>query len=223
MLNVGLTGSISCGKSTVARMLEGKGAFIIDFDRLAHDVEEPDKPAWRRIVDTFGPDVLREDRTIDRARLGTLVFADRRKLEKLNEIVHPAVFEAWRRSVEEIRGVRPDAIVVSDFPLLIELGKQKDYDVILLVYIPPQEQIRRLILRNGYSPEEAIQRVNSQMSIEDKIDFADIIVNNAGPREQTQAQIDKIWTQLLKKERLQRKSTASPFQTGTIHKEREVG
>ncbi len=95
--------------------------------------------------------------------------------------------------------------------------------MILLVYIPPQEQIRRLILRNGYSPEEAIQRVNSQMSIEDKIDFADIIVNNAGPLEQTQAQIDKIWTQLLKKERLQRKSAASSFQTGTIHKEREVG
>jgi len=206
MLNVGLTGSISCGKSTVALMLEEKGAFIIDFDRLAHEVEEPDQPAWQGIVDSFGPEVLREDRTLDRVRLGAVVFADRRKLEKLNQIVHPAVFAAWMRRIAEIRAVRSDAIIISDFPLLIELGMQKSVDLVMLVYISRDEQIRRLILRNDYSTEEALQRVNSQMSIEDKVPFADIIVNNQGPQEETRAQIEKIWMLLLERERQQKKT-----------------
>jgi len=206
MLNVGLTGSISCGKSTVALMLQEKGAFLIDFDRLAHDVEEPDQPAWQGIVNAFGSEVLREDRTIDRARLGAAVFADRHKLEKLNEIVHPAVFEAWQHRIAEIRAVRSDAIIISDFPLLIELGMQKSVDLVMLVYISRDEQIRRLILRNDYSTEEALQRVNSQMSIEDKVPFADIIVNNQGPQEETRAQIEKIWMLLLERERQQKKT-----------------
>jgi len=205
MLNVGLTGSISCGKSTVALMLQEKGAFLIDFDRLAHDVEEPDQPAWQGIVNAFGSEVLREDRTIDRARLGAAVFADRHKLEKLNEIVHPAVFEAWQRRIAEIRAICSNAIIISDFPLLVELGMQGSVDLIMLVYIPREEQIRRLILRNGYHYEEALQRVNSQMDIEDKVPFADIIVNNSGPQEETRAHIDKIWPQLLERE--QRKNS----------------
>jgi len=187
-------------------MLEEKGAFIIDFDRLAHEVEEPDQPAWQGIVDSFGPEVLREDRTLDRVRLGAVVFADRRKLEKLNQIVHPAVFAAWMRRIAEIRAVRSDAIIISDFPLLIELGMQKSVDLVMLVYISRDEQIRRLILRNDYSTEEALQRVNSQMSIEDKVPFADIIVNNQGPQEETRAQIEKIWMLLLERERQQKKT-----------------
>jgi dephospho-CoA kinase len=209
MLNIGLTGSISCGKSTVAQMLEDKGAFIIDFDRLAHDVEEPDQPAWLRIVEYFGPQVLRGDRTIDRAWLGAVVFADRKKLEKLNDIVHPAVFAAWQRRIAEIREVRPNAIIISDFPLLVELGMQKSVDLVMLVYIPREEQIRRLMLRNGYSQEEALVRVNSQMSIDDKVPFADIIVNNQGPQAETKAHIDKIWPKLLRKERQKRKAAVS--------------
>lgn len=204
MLNIGLTGSIACGKSTVDLMLQEQGAFLIDFDRLAHEVEEPDQPAWQGIVDFFGPEILREDRTIDRARLGAVVFADRRKLDRLNEIVHPAVFEAWRRRIEGIRAIRPDAIIISDIPLLIEVGMQERVDLVMLVYIPREEQIYRLMLRNGYSPEEALQRVNSQMSIEDKVPFADIIVNNSGTQEQTRACIEKIWPQLLERERQQK-------------------
>jgi len=206
MLNIGLTGSIACGKSTVALMLQEKGAFLIDFDRLAHEVEEPDQPAWQGIVDTFGPEVLREDRTLDRARLGAIVFADRRKLDQLNEIVHPAVFDAWQRRIAKIRKIRLDAIIISDIPLLIELEMQGRVDLVMLVYIPREEQIRRLMLRNSYSAEEALQRVNSQMSIEDKVPFADIIVNNQGPQEETRAQIEKIWMLLLERERQQKKT-----------------
>lgn len=205
MLNVGLTGGIACGKSTVGRMLEEKGAFLIDFDRLAHEVEEPDQPAWRNIVDCFGPEVLRADRTLDRARLGAIVFADRRKLDKLNELVHPAVFDAWQSRMAAIRANRPDAIVIADIPLLVELGMQGRVDLVMLVYIPRDEQIRRLILRNGYSREEALQRVRSQMPIEDKIPFADILVDNSGTMEQTRTFIDDIWPRLLEKERWKRK------------------
>ncbi len=207
MLNIGLTGSIACGKSTVALLLQEKGAFHIDFDLLAHEVEEPDQPAWQGIVDTFGQEILREDRTLDRARLGQIVFSDRRKLDKLNEIVHPAVFLAWQRHIAEILAIRPDAIILSDIPLLIELGMQKRVDLVMLVYIPREEQIRRLMLRNGYSLDEAVQRVNSQMPIEDKLDFADIIVNNSGSREQTRAYIEKIWPRLLERERQKKEST----------------
>ncbi|SEM23213.1 dephospho-CoA kinase [Syntrophus gentianae] len=206
MLNIGLTGSIACGKSTVALLLQEKGAFHIDFDLLAHEVEEPDQPAWQGIVDTFGTEILREDHTLDRARLGQIVFSDRRKLDKLNEIVHPAVFLAWQRRIEEIRAIRPDAVILSDIPLLIELGMQKRVDLVMLVYIPREEQIRRLMLRNGYSLDEAVQRVNSQMPIEDKLDFADIIVNNSGTREQTRAYIEKIWPRLLERERQKKES-----------------
>ncbi len=205
MLNVGLTGGIACGKSTVGRMLEEKGAFLIDFDRLAHEVEEPDQPAWRNIVGCFGPEVLKADRTLDRARLGAIVFADRRKLDKLNELVHPAVFDAWQRRMAAIRAIRPDAIVIADIPLLVELGMQGRVDLVMLVYIPRDEQIRRLILRNGYSREEALQRVHSQMPIEDKIPFADILVDNSGTMEQTRAFIDDIWPRLLEKERRKKK------------------
>ncbi len=206
MLNIGLTGSISCGKSTVAQMLQEKGAFLIDFDRLAHEVEEPDQPGWRGVVEAFGPEILRADRTIDRARLGAIVFADRGKLEALNRIVHPAVYQAWQRRLAEIRANRPDAIVISDFPLFIELGRQETVDLVMLVYVPREEQIRRLRLRNGFNAEEALQRVNAQMSIEDKVDFADIVVNNSGPREETRAFIEKIWPQLLERERRLRES-----------------
>ncbi|OPY90653.1 MAG: Dephospho-CoA kinase [Syntrophus sp. PtaU1.Bin208] len=207
MLNIGLTGSIACGKSTVALLLQEKGAFHIDFDLLAHEVEEPDQPAWQGIVDAFGTEILREDRTIDRVRLGQIVFSDRRKLDRLNEIVHPAVFLAWQRRIAEIRAIRSDAIILSDIPLLIELGMQKRVDLVMLVYIPREEQIRRLMLRNGYGLDEAVQRVNSQMPIEDKLDFADMIVNNSGTLEQTRACIEKIWPQLLKRERQKKESS----------------
>jgi dephospho-CoA kinase len=207
MLNLGLTGGIASGKSTVARMLAEKGALLIDFDEIAHAVEEPDGPAWQGIVRHFGQEFLRADRTIDRRKLGAVVFADREKLDLHNSLVHPAVFAEWQRRMEEIRKRRPDAIVLSDIPLLIEAGLKPMVDLVILVYLPPEEQIARLMVRDGYSREEAVQRLASQMPIDDKLPAADIVVLNEGSVEQTLMQIDDLWEELKKREELRRVTT----------------
>jgi dephospho-CoA kinase len=201
MLNVGLTGSIACGKSTVARMFAEKGAIHIDFDQLAHQVEEPDQPAWRQIVDYFGSAILHPDRTINRAQLGPLVFEDQEKRAKLNSIVHPEVFAAWHQCIERIRKAKPDAIVLSDVPLLIEAGMQSLVDVVVLVYVAPEEQIRRLMTRNGCSRKEAELRFASQMSIDDKISYAHIVIDNRGTVAETRIIVDQVWQELLERER----------------------
>ena len=185
-------------------MLEEKGAFHIDFDQLAHAVEAPDQPAWQQIVDFFGSGILHPDRTIDRAKLGAIVFEDKEKLARLNGIVHPAVFDAWRRRIEEIKKIKPDAIILSDVPLLIEAGMQSLVDLVLLVYISPGEQLDRLIKRNGYSQDEAQRRLASQMSIEGKLPHAQVVINNQGNIEETRQVIDWIWQELLEREKRQK-------------------
>jgi dephospho-CoA kinase len=203
MLNVGLTGGIASGKSTVARMLAERGAILIDFDELAHAVEMPEGPVWREIVGHFGEGILLPDRRIDRLKLGAIVFSDREKREILNRLVHPAVFSEWQKRLAEIEKERPDAVVLSDIPLLIEAGLEKMVDLILLVYIPPEEQIRRLMVRNGFVREEAERRVDSQMPIGEKIPRAHIVIRNGGSVEETALEVDRAW------EELRRRSTAN--------------
>jgi dephospho-CoA kinase len=204
MLNVGLTGGIASGKSTVARMLAEKGALIIDFDELAHTAEDPDGEVWREIVRHFGSEILYGDGKIDRRRLGECVFADREKLELLNSLVHPAVFEQWRRRLEEIRKTQPEAIVLSDIPLLIEAGLKPMVDMVFLVYLHPEEQIARLMARNGYSREEAESRLASQMPIGEKLPYADIVIRNEGSLEETRRAADEVWEELIRWERCRR-------------------
>ena len=204
MLNVGLTGGIASGKSTVARMLADRGALLIDFDELAHALEEPEGPVWREIVHHFGRDILGADQSIDRRKLGAVVFGDREKLELLNSLVHPAVFTEWERRVSEIREARPDAIVLSDIPLLLEAGLKPLVDLVVLVYLPPEEQILRLMARNGYGPDEAAARLASQMPIDAKLPAADIIIRNEGSLEETLRAVDNLWEELQKRERSRR-------------------
>ena len=206
MLNVGLTGGIASGKSTVARMLADKGALLIDFDEMAHAVEEPEGPVWRAIVDHFGRAILGPDRAIDRRKLGAVVFGDREKLDLLNRLVHPAVFAEWQRRIAEIRAAQPDAIVLSDIPLLLEAGLKPQVDLVLLVYIPPEEQLNRLMTRNGYGRDEAAARLASQMPIDAKLPAADIVIRNDAPPEETRRSVDDIWAELQKRERRQREA-----------------
>jgi dephospho-CoA kinase len=196
MLNVGLTGGIACGKSTVARMLAEKGAVLIDFDEIAHAVEDPGGPVWREIVRHFGDEILHEGRAIDRRKLGETVFADRAKRELLNRLVHPAIFEEWQRRLAEIRARRADAIVVSDIPLLIEAGMKGMVDLVLLVYITPEEQIQRVMTRDGFSREEAERRLGAQMPIDEKLCWADIVVRNGGSPEETRRAVSEVWMEL---------------------------
>jgi dephospho-CoA kinase len=204
MLNVGLTGGIASGKSTVAKMFVEKGAYLIDFDDLAHFVEEPDRPAWKAIVDCFGSDILNEDRTINRVELGLIVFADHEKLSLLNSIVHPAVFEEWKRRIEDIYDRDPCAIVISDVPLLIEVGVQHLVDVVVLVYVSPEEQIQRLMTRNTCSRQEAASRLEAQMPIDEKVPYADIVIENRGFQEMTKRVVDDVWKDLIQRERKHR-------------------
>ncbi len=202
MLNVGLTGGIASGKSTVARILVAKGALLIDLDELAHLAEEPGGAVWGEIVRHFGEGVLRADRRIDRGRLGAVVFSDPEKRKLLNKLVHPAVLKLWQERLDELRRTYPEAVVLSDIPLLIEAGMEKMVDLVLLVYLPREKQITRLMKRNGLSKYEAELRVAAQMPIEQKKVLADIVVNNEGSEDETKAALDGIWEELKKRAKL---------------------
>jgi dephospho-CoA kinase len=204
MLNVGLTGGIASGKSTVAKMFEDKGAYLIDFDALAHFVEEPDRPVYKAIIEFFGREILNEDWTINRAKLGQIVFSDEEKLSVLNSIVHPAVFDLWRQRIDDIRKINPRAIVVSDVPLLLEVRLQHLFDVVILVYVSPEDQVRRLTERNEYSQKEAESRLDTQMPIDEKISHADFIIDNKGPIDTTRSIVDAVWEELLMLEKKNR-------------------
>lgn len=185
-----------------------KGAILIDLDRLAHDIQLPESEVWKEIVAAFGRDILNPDKTIDRNRLGAIVFNDSAKLQRLNAIVHPAVNRKWRERLEEIRSTRPDAIVLTDIPLLIEIGAQQRFDLILLVYIPQEEQLDRLIKRNGYDRDYAEKRIASQMSIEEKVKFARIVVNNQGTPAETRKRVDEVWQDLVRYEKNMREKNS---------------
>lgn len=210
MLNVGLTGGIACGKSTVARMLAQMGAVLIDFDEMAHAAEDPGGPVWREIVCHFGEEILQKDRTIDRRKLGETVFADREKRKLLNRLVHPAIFEEWQRRLAEIRARCADAIVISDIPLLIEAGLKGMVDLVLLVYLPSDEQIRRVMARDGFSREEAERRLAAQMPIDEKLRFADIVVHNEGSIDRTRRTVSAVWTELKIREKGCREGSGRP-------------
>ncbi|PKN06357.1 MAG: dephospho-CoA kinase [Deltaproteobacteria bacterium HGW-Deltaproteobacteria-7] len=205
MLNVGLTGGIACGKSTVAKMFVARGAHLIDFDRLAHEAQEPGKPAWQQILDFFGKEILLQDGKIDRIKLGNIVFADKKKLNKLNKIVHPLVYREWHARLEKIEKKENRAIVLSDVPLLFEGKMQHLFDLSMLVLIAPEEQIRRLIKRNGVSREEAEKRLKSQMPIREKIVLADIVIDNEGNISETEKKVRQIWRELLQREKQKNK------------------
>jgi dephospho-CoA kinase len=206
MLNVGLTGGIACGKSTVARIFVKNGSHLIDFDRLAHKVQEPGKPAWQSVVDCFGKKILLPDKKINRVKLGNIVFADKNKINKLNKIVHPFVYQEWQTRLEKISKKEKNSIVLSDFPLLFEGKKQHLFDLTLLVLVEPDEQIRRLMARNHISREEANKRLKSQMPISEKIALADIVIDNRGSISETEKLVKKIWQELLNREKQKIKS-----------------
>ncbi len=201
MLNVGLTGGIATGKSTVVRMLVKRGARVIDHDGLVHALQEQGQPVWKRIVETFGRDILDADERIDRKKLGALVFDNEPRRKVLEGIVHPAVLEEAQRQRDRIGKEDEQAIVLSDIPLLLEVGMQECFDLILLVYAPPEVQIRRLMKRNNLSREEALSRLKSQMPIDEKLKFADLIIRNDGTMKELEKRADEVWQELLAREK----------------------
>lgn len=200
-LVIGLTGGIASGKSTVADMFKEMGIEVIDADIEARKAVEVGEEAYNQIVTYFGEGILNDDRTINRSKLGEIIFNDSRKREILNEIVHPDV----RRRMNEKKKsaiLRGDKVVVLDIPLLFESGLRHMVDLVLLVYVESDVQLHRLINRNQLTTEEALARIQSQMPISEKRKLADIVINNNGTIEETKKQLNELITKMANHHRI---------------------
>ncbi len=203
---IGLTGGIACGKSTVLAMLSALGARTIDADRITHRVQQPGKPVYEQIVAAFGKDVLsRPGGPIDRRKLGDVVFGNQAALQRLENIVHPAVraeIVAWLDGIAQGSGHgtreqpldRPIAVV--DAIKLLESGWKERCDAIWVVTCTPEQQIERLMQTRGMNEAEARQRVAAQPPQDTRIAQADVVIDNSGSQESTRVQIDAAWAKI---------------------------
>ncbi len=196
MLRVGLTGSIATGKSFVSGVLAGLGCHVVDSDELARKVVERGTEGLRRVSEAFGAGVVREDGTLDRAALGSLVFGDEERRALLNSILHPlimaeqdALLNQWE--LEDARGVG-----IVDAALLIESGGFRRFDKLIVVHCRPDVQLERLMLRNGLSREDASARINAQLPQEEKLKHADFAIDTSGSFDQTHARVEQVYEQL---------------------------
>lgn len=192
MVRVGLTGGIASGKTEVAERLGELGAVIIDADVLAREVVAPGTEGLAAVVSRFGDQLLNE-RHLDRAALGRIVFEDPQARRDLERIVHPAV----RRRAAELEGqAAADAIVVHVIPLLVETGQAADFDVCVVVDVDPRTQVARLLDRDGLSRAEAEQRISAQATREQRLAAADVVIDNNGSLADLETQIRSVWTEL---------------------------
>jgi dephospho-CoA kinase len=193
MLTVGLTGGIGAGKSEVARLLASYGAVLVDADLIAREVVEPGTDGLAAVVAEFGQGVLAPDGSLDRPKLGAIVFADEERRKTLGTIVHPLV---GRRSTELQEAAGPDAIVVHDVPLLTENGLAPLYDLVIVVDAAPATQLDRLVRLRGMSEEDARSRMAAQAGREQRLAVADIVIDNDGPLEALEPQVRAAWQRL---------------------------
>ncbi|MGW4440341.1 dephospho-CoA kinase [Streptomyces sp. NPDC004596] len=196
MLKVGLTGGIGAGKSEVSRLLVEHGAVLIDADRIAREVVAPGTPGLAAVVDAFGADVLTADGSLDRPRLGSVVFADPGKLAVLNAIVHPLV---GARSRELEAAADEDAVVVHDVPLLTENGLAPLYDLVIVVDAGPATQLDRLVRLRGMTEDDARARMAAQATREQRREIADIVIDNDVPLETLRKRVAVVWDELARR------------------------
>lgn len=193
MIKVGLTGGIGAGKSEVARLLAALGAFVIDSDELAREVVAPGTPGLADVVAQFGPEFLRADGSLDRAKLARTVFQDEQRLAALNAIVHPLV---GARTAALAASAPEDAVIVYDVPLLVENGLAPQYDVVVVVDAAPETQLRRLVEGRGMTEAEARSRMAVQASREQRRAVADVVLDNDGDLESLEDQVRRLWWSL---------------------------
>jgi dephospho-CoA kinase len=193
MLTVGLTGGIGAGKSEVARLLAARGAILVDSDLIAREVVAPGTEGLAAVVAEFGPGVLAEDGSLDRPKLGAIVFADEDRRRALNAIVHPLV---GARSAELQREAGPDDIVLHDVPLLTENGLAPYYDMVVVVDADPAARLDRLVRLRGMTEDEARKRMAAQASREERLAIADVVIVNDGPLDALEERVREVWEQL---------------------------
>ena len=196
MLKVGLTGSIAVGKSTVCEIFRELGCHILDADRTARDVVRPGTEGLGKVVDHFGKGVLNANGSLDRAALGSIVFADEAKREMLNSIIHPLVFKAQNAWIESLEKTDPDGIAIVDAALMIESGGYKRFNKLIVVWCNADIQLARLMKRDGFSKEEATRRIGSQMPQDEKKRFADFLIDTSGSVDETHRQTLDVHEQL---------------------------
>ncbi|GHH02814.1 dephospho-CoA kinase [Streptomyces lanatus] len=194
MLKVGLTGGIGAGKSEVSRLLVEHGAVLIDADRIAREVVAPGTPGLAAVVEAFGEGVLADDGSLDRPRLGSIVFADPDRLAVLNSILHPLV-GARSRELEE--AAAEDAVVIHDVPLLTENGLAPLYDIVVVVDASAETQLDRLVRLRGMTEEDARARMAAQATREARLEIADIVIDNDVPLEELQRRVKDVWDELV--------------------------
>ena len=197
MLRVGLTGGISTGKSTVGRMFVELGCHLLDSDQITHELLEPGQAVHDDVVRDFGSRILRPDGTIDRRILGNIVFKeDPPSRERLNRLLHPAIVHRQQEWLTEMESADPNGIAIVDATLMIEIGTYKNYDQIIVVTCRPDIQKQRLMARSGLSEDQIEARIQSQMPLEEKVKFANFVVENSGDLTGTRRQVEEINSKL---------------------------
>lgn len=197
MYIIGLTGGIASGKSTVSKMLTDFGAVVLDADKVAHAVMQPDTPAWSDIVTTFGKSVLSADRTVNRGELGNRIFSDTAGRKQLEAILHPRIQQYFQMKIAEHERAGT-AVLVLDVPLLYEAGWQDMADEVWVVYVDCPTQLLRLMARSKLTAEQAAIRINAQLDLQEKARLADIVIDNNSDIQNTRRQVQSRWEQVLK-------------------------
>lgn len=190
-LVLGLTGGIATGKSTADEFFKKKQIPIIDSDKIAHNIMDVGKPAWKQVKETFGEDYLNPDQSVNRKKLGNLVFNDSAELKKLNDITHPLIYQEIQDKIKAEKDKNVPLVIV-DAPILFETGGQSYCDKTLVISLPQDLQIKRLMARNNLTEDEALSRINSQMSLKEKRKLATFVVDNAGTIEELESKLEQL-------------------------------
>jgi dephospho-CoA kinase len=199
LVRAGLTGGLASGKSTVAAMFRRLGALHLDADVIAHELLAPGGRAEAEVLARFGPGIVGADGAIDRGALGAIVFSDPAALADLNAIVHPKVRdEIARRLAREAASASPSEVALLDVPLLVEAGMDADLDAVIVVACPPEVQVARAVAR-GMREDEARRRIAAQAPLAAKLAVADVVIDNGGTIEHTEAQVRAAWERLTKR------------------------
>lgn len=198
MIVAGLTGGIATGKSLVASMLRDAGIPVFDADQTARDVVAPGQPAWEDIVKTFGEGVLAADRTLDRAKLAAIVFSDAEKRKALEAITHPRIREAIAKNILEV-AMKGGDIAVVDAALMIETGWAKEFAGVIVVDVPAEVQLARVMARDKVAENDAKKRIAAQMPLAEKRAQATWVIDNGGTKDETRAQVKALVTALREK------------------------
>ena len=197
MLIVALTGGIATGKSVVANILEDLGCYIHHADKIAHELTEPEKPAWEKIVAHFGEKILNKDKTINRSRLGKIIFSDKKEQVILNKLIHPLVLKKKKETIGKLEEEGRHNIFVSEAALTVEAGFTDLFDKVIVVYCTRDIQIKRLMARDRISRKEALQKLKSQMIPEEKLKHADYIIDTSETLQDTVEQTERIYRNLV--------------------------